>query len=153
MSIRAQLSELFGIVVDEAERNSAFRQRLELALNPPQRELPKVREDRVREFKPGSGKLGTDFPRKGGRRAPAILDPLALARQGETLLRRELSLLDLEQLKDVVAEHGMDTGKLVMKWKDSARIIDRIVELALARSTKGDAFRADKPSVNSASEE
>jgi hypothetical protein len=65
--------------------------------------------------------------------------------QGEDVLRKRLSLLELEQLKDVVAEYGMDAGKLVMKWKDTMRIIDRIVELSLARSTKGDAFRADKP--------
>ena len=82
---------------------------------------------------------------KGGRRAPALVDPLALARQGEEVLRTELSALGIEQLKDVVAQHGMDPGKLVMKWKDSARIIDRIVELSLARPSKGDAFRADKP--------
>jgi hypothetical protein len=60
------------------------------------------------------------------------------------VLRLDLSALNIEQLKDVVAQHGMDPGKLVMKWKDPARIIDRIVELAMARSTKGDAFRAEK---------
>jgi hypothetical protein len=68
----------------------------------------------------------------------------------KTLLRSELSSLDIEQLKDVVAQYGMDPGKLVMKWKDAARIIDRIVELSLTRSTKGDAFRADKPPATEA---
>jgi hypothetical protein len=47
----------------------------------------------------------------------------------------------------------MDPGKLVMKWKDASRIIDRIIELSLARSTKGDAFREDKPSVTQPQEE
>jgi hypothetical protein len=37
----------------------------------------------------------------------------------------------------------MDPGKLVMKWKGADRVVDRIVELAVARSKKGDAFRAD----------
>jgi len=37
----------------------------------------------------------------------------------------------------------MDPGKLVMKWKDRDRVIDRIVEIAGRRATKGDAFRKD----------
>ena len=148
MSIRARLAELCEIVADEAESNSAFRQRLEQALNLKQTALPVPREERTRDPKARSDKPVTDVARKGGRRTPPVLDPLGLARQGEDVLRKELSLLDIEQLKDIVAAHGMDPGKLVMKWKDSTRIIDRIVELSLARSTKGDAFRADKPPAN-----
>ncbi|WP_162527293.1 hypothetical protein [Sphingomonas solaris] len=48
-----------------------------------------------------------------------------------------------EQLLDIVAEFGMDPGKLVMKWKDRDRVADRIVETAIARATKGDAFRSE----------
>jgi hypothetical protein len=40
-----------------------------------------------------------------------------------------------------------------MKWKDNVRVIDRIVELSLTRSTKGDAFRADKPTKAETSRE
>jgi hypothetical protein len=134
MNLRERLAVLAGVIADETESNSGFRRRLEAAMAPQQRDLPVVRGDKV----------APDLSRKGGRRAPALVDPLALARQGEDVLRTELSALDIERLKDVVAQHGMDPGKLVMKWKDSARIIDRIVELSLARSTKGDAFRADK---------
>jgi hypothetical protein len=75
-----------------------------------------------------------------GRRAPPVLDPIALARQGEGLLRERLAALDVEQLKDVVADYGMDQGKLVMKWKTPERIIERIVEFSLARAVKGDVF-------------
>ena len=153
MSIRARLAELCEIVADEAESNSSFRQRLEQALNLKQTALPAPREERTREVKAQSDKPVSDLARKGGRRTPAVLDPVSLARQGEHVLRKELSLLDIEQLKDVVATHGMDPGKLVMKWKDSTRIIDRIVELSVARSTKGDAFRADKPPASKTSGE
>jgi hypothetical protein len=135
MNLRERLAVLAGVIADEAEKNSGFRRRLETAMAPQQRELPIARAD----------KDASDVSRKGGRRATALVDPLALARQGEDVLRTELAALDIERLKDVVAQHGMDPGKLVMKWKDSARIIDRIVELSLARSTKGDAFRAEKP--------
>jgi hypothetical protein len=48
-------------------------------------------------------------------------------------------------LRDIVAEHGMDNDRLAMKWKDSARVIDRIVERVASRLAKGPAFRA--PSV------
>ena len=81
--------------------------------------------------------------RRGHRRAPAVLDPVALAAEGESLLRKELSALSLDELKDIVAEHGMDPGKLVMKWKTPEKIIDKIVELSLSRARKGDAFRAE----------
>lgn len=145
MTLRERLVALSGIIADEAEHNSRFRRRIEEALNPQQMGLPVMRKDSAREHKPHDGRAVADGSRRRGRRTQAVLDPLDLARQSEDALRRELSALDIEQLKDVVAQYGMDPGKLVMKWKDSARIVDRIVELAIARSTKGDAFRADKP--------
>jgi len=152
MSIRERLAHLCDVVAREAERNSEFRRLLEQALNPPQADdLPVIREDRIGRVK--SGDRPATNPLRKGRRTPAVLDPLGLARRGEDVLRRALSSLDIEQLKDVVAQYGMDPGKLVMKWKDTARIIDRIVELSLARSTKGDAFRADKPPAAGASGE
>ncbi len=142
MTLRERLAILSEIIADEAERNRAFRRRLEEALSPRQIDLPSAEQER-----PHADQATTRGSRKGGRRTPAALDPLALARQSQEALTRELSALDIEQLKDVVAQYGMDSGKLVMKWKDSARIIERIVELAMARSTKGDAFRADKPTA------
>ena len=65
------------------------------------------------------------------------------ARAGEEALRARLGELSVEQLKDIVADYGMGPGKLVTKWKTADRIIDRIVEISLARSQKGDAFRSD----------
>jgi hypothetical protein len=78
--------------------------------------------------------------RGANRRAPAVLDPVQLARQGEPALRTGLSKLKLEQLKDIVADYGMDSGKLVLKWKTPERIIDRIVEVSLSRIRKGEGF-------------
>ena len=49
--------------------------------------------------------------------------------------------LDLEQLRDIVAEHGMDHDRLAMKWKDRQRVITRVVERVAARTAKGSAFR------------
>lgn len=144
MTLRDRLVALSAVIADEAERNSAFRRRLEEVLSSHRSEPPALRDDKARGSKSRDSRAFTDSSRKGGRRTPAVLDPTALARRSEETLRRELSALDIEQLRDVVAQYGMDPGKLVMKWKDSSRIIDRIVELSMARSTKGDAFRADK---------
>jgi hypothetical protein len=49
--------------------------------------------------------------------------------------------LELEELRDIIAEHGMDADKLAMKWKDASRLVERIVERVGARSEKGSAFR------------
>jgi hypothetical protein len=75
------------------------------------------------------------------RRNPAPFDPFVIYEQGESDLRIRLSELDLEGLKDIVAEHGMDPGKLVLKWKTKERILEHIVSTVQARSKKGDAFR------------
>jgi hypothetical protein len=70
------------------------------------------------------------------------LDPFALyANGGEDGLRTRLEALDLEQLRDIIAEHGMDHDRLAMKWKDQARVVERIVERVGTRSAKGSAFR------------
>jgi hypothetical protein len=131
MSIRKTLSALAQAIAAEAERNSDFRARLERALG----------LDRPSGAR--SASVVGSAKRKGGRRTPAVLDPVELARHGEDALRMRLAVLDLERLRDIVAQFGMDPGKLVMKWKDPKRVIDRIVEVSLARATKGDAFRTD----------
>jgi hypothetical protein len=128
MNVKGALTELVRAIADEADRNADFRARIERALG--------VDNSRV------STTVVTETKRRGGRRTPAVLDPIELARHGEDSLRAQLAGLDIERLRDIVAQYGMDPGKLVMKWKDSDRVINRIVEIALARATKGDAFRS-----------
>jgi hypothetical protein len=131
MTLKQRLSALVSAITEEAEKNEAFRANIEGALGI--NALPSGPQA-------GAGKAAKQ---RGGRRTPAVLDPVDLARQGEDALRAKISVLTLDQLRDIVAQYGMDPGKLVMKWKDVNRVMDRIVELALARSTKGDAFRND----------
>jgi hypothetical protein len=137
MNLKRTLTAIATIVADEAARNPAFRSRIEDALGVNAPEVKAANKSLV------ANKPLVEEKRRGGRRTAALLDPVDLAKHGEGELRTKLSGLDLERLLDVVAEFGMDPGKLVMKWKDRERIIDRIVEIALARSTKGDAFRQD----------
>lgn len=120
--MRKALSELARAIADEAERNPEFARRVEEAICI--KEKPK---------KSGSS-------RAAHRRAPAVIDPIELAREGEAILRAHLAELDVEQLKDVVADYGMDPAKLVLRWKSTDRIIERIVEVAIGRARKGEGF-------------
>ena len=132
MKVRKVLLGLARVVSDQAERDPEFAKQI---------------ADVLGTAKPPKGaaaaKRAGTTGRPKNRRPAAVLDPVALARDGEAKLRGQLADLSLEQLKDVVAEYGMDPGKLVMKWKDADRIIDRIVELSLSRAQKGDAFRSE----------
>lgn len=133
MKMRKILLDLARVVADQSERDPVFAEQIAVALGLTDKPSP--------SSVPAKRPTSTVRPRN--RRPAAMLDPIELARKGETALRSGLAQLTLEQLKDIVADYGMDSGKLVMKWKDAERVVDRIVELALARAQKGDAFRAN----------
>ena len=135
MSIKKLLNALFREIAQEANANPAFRARLEAVLVPGSKSRTTKPRDQAREPHTPQPK------RPSNRRPPALIDPVHLAREGEDVLRAELAKLDLEQLRDVVADYGMDPGKLVLKWRDAERVIERIVEVARGRAQKGSAFR------------
>jgi hypothetical protein len=126
------LTRLVAVIADEARRNSEFAARLTAALalatdSPGQAQ-------RVSDAKPN---------RRGRRRAPSVMDPITVMERGEAALRSALADLDIEQLKDVVAEHGMDTSKLALKWKSRERLEGLIVSTVRDRLAKGDVFRRE----------
>ena len=133
MNVRKLLLNLARVIADQAERDPALAEQIMAALG---------LADKTEASHPSTKRLAR-VTRPKNRRPAAMLDPIALGRDGELALRSGLSPLSLEELKDVVADYGMDPGKLVMKWKDANRIVDRIVELSLARAQKGDAFRSE----------
>lgn len=135
MALRTTLYRFIREVSDEAKRNPEFAERLRAALET-------ASTKRRRSKASGERKSRSQSSRPANRRPPAVLDPIALAQQGEETLRAELLPLTLEQLKDIVADYGMDQKRLVMKWRTPSRIIDRIVEVAIARANKGEAFRS-----------
>jgi hypothetical protein len=79
------------------------------------------------------------------RRTPGPFDPMAVYRDNPVSLQPRLEGLAVEELKDIVAEHGMDRSKLAMKWKSKDRLVDLIVTTVKSRSEKGDAFRRETP--------
>jgi len=125
MNIKKPLKALMAVITEEVDRNPEFAKKLAVALG----------------WDKTIGEAKQPAKRRGHRRAPAVLDPVALYGEGEGLLREKLGSLNLEQLRDIVAECGMDPGKLVMKWKTEQRVIDHIVETAASRAKKGEAFR------------
>jgi hypothetical protein len=133
MKLRTRLSALVKAILEEADKNPDFAARVEAALGSVLAEQPR-RALRRHRFEDASERS------RQNRRKSAVLDPISLARDGETVLRSQLGELSLEQLRDIVADYGMDTGKLVMKWKEPERVIDRIVEISIVRAKKGDVF-------------
>ncbi|WP_247631516.1 hypothetical protein [Aeromonas caviae] len=141
MNLRNTLNRLMRVVIEEAERNPNFEAALQDALDSTPSKRKQTRVETSGQVKDGKSKRGRN------RRTPAILDPVQVVRDGELVLRSALEKLSLEQLRDIVAEYGMDPGRLVMKWNTPERVIDRVVEMSIARAHKGSAFRkpADEP--------
>ncbi|MEW2075332.1 MULTISPECIES: hypothetical protein [unclassified Streptomyces] len=124
--LAATLARVLGVVASEAARTARFARALGKALAPPG---------------PQTAPRPAERPRRS-RRAPGVIEPFAVfAESGEAGLRSCLGELDLEQLRDIISEHGMDHDRLAMKWKDPQRVIDRIVERVESRTAKGAAFR------------
>ncbi len=149
MTVKKKLNALLREVIAEAEANPAFQERLMKALGHEEKPV----KASVQQKRPARQ---AEQKRSSNRRPPAVLDPVQLARNGESELREALAKLDIEQLRDVVADYGMDPGKLVMKWRDESRVVDRIVEVARGRAQKGSAFlppsetaeiKTDEPSL------
>jgi len=134
MDLAATLTRLAKVVIEEAQRNPEFSRRLHGVLAP---SAPPPEASSVR-----ARSAASKTRRPANRRPPAVLDPIALAGHGEDALRTALQSLTLDQLKDIVADFGMDREKLVMKWKSPDRVIDRIVKISVSRAHKGDAFRS-----------
>ena len=124
------LRGLAEAVIEEAEKNEAFRSRIEdvlsgmvdLAASKPAKKTSKV-------------------GRSANRRDPAVLDPISLIAESEEELVKQLNGLTDKELKDIIADYAMDPSKLAMKWKDRDRLINHIVDASRRRASKGDAFR------------
>ena len=134
MSALNQLSRAFETILEEARRRPEFAERLAQALNA---------GDARSSSSPAPRPAKVPARRGRNRRAPPVLDPLQLYSHGEDRLREGLAGLSIEQLKDIVAEHGMDTRRLAMRWKRRDRLEELIVTTVRTRLTKGSAFRED----------
>ena len=135
MPLRAILQDLAKVLSDEADHNPEFAKRLKGVFGLSEVMRPARAATSTRRF-------DRKITRPANRRPPGVVDPVALAGQGEEALRVALAPLTIEELKDIVADYGMDQKKLVMKWKKPERVLRHIVEISISRAQKGDAFRS-----------
>jgi len=142
MNIDRRLKELLNVILDEVRQNPAFAERVTAVLGDAIGSQRGKTRERAEKSKPFEGTATTRESKRGNRRATALVDPIREIERGEHHLRNRLAPLDLEQLRDVVAEYRMDPNKLVMKWKDRERVVDHILSTSISRGRKGDAFRA-----------
>jgi hypothetical protein len=127
-------------ITDEINNNDDFANRMSL-----------IFEENIIKLNPSNMEFVNTKSKKGNRREPAKVNPFVLLEQGVEVLKTALEILDIEELKDVIAENGMDTAKLAMKWKDRNRLINHIVDTTQRRSSRGEAFwntGTEKPSDN-----
>lgn len=133
-----KLRALLKAVIDECARNPEFESRLALVLDADISESANRRASaRTPSGRPAQRPGGIN---RSGRRPAGQFDPFEVYLVGEEQLRLRLRDLDEERLKDIIAEHSMDTSRLAMKWKAKDRLIDHIVMMVGQRSRKGEAF-------------
>jgi hypothetical protein len=139
------LANLTAVIAEEALQNVGFGARLSavLLVDRTRQEAVAADEARAAPVAPVLSGVPAKARPKKGRRAPGPWDPYTLyAEVGESGLRDRLSRLELEQLRDIIAEHGMNTDGLAMRWTRVDRVVGRIVERVVDRASKGDAFRS-----------
>ena len=124
---KKKIKEFFNIIVDEAEKNDEFA-----------KSLYNIFENNEEKIKPAISKEPKRSPK---RRDKAVLDPIKLSEDNK-LTKDILAELTEKELKDIIADYGMDSTKLAMKLKDKDRLIQLILESASRRATKGNAFRS-----------
>ena len=136
----ADLGEALGDLADSGREELADR--LALFITAVAKEA-KARKAFSRDLLEALSPQESDSPtsKRPHRRRPGPVNPFKLYESGEDELRRRLSELNVEQLKDIIAEHAMDRDKLAMKWKTPERLVERIVETVKSRVAKGEAFR------------
>lgn len=111
--------EVSKLIANEISNNEEFALKMALILN---------------------GEATATVSKKRGRRSPAKLNPFQLLESGEDVLSKELEKLNIEELKDIVSEYGMDTSRLALKWKDRGRLESLIIDATKRKSSRGEAF-------------
>jgi hypothetical protein len=131
--IAAKLSNLVALLAEEAARTPRFRKELALALADPAPASSLAAAAPAPRARPAAR----------SRRAPAAFDPVEVFRaDGEAGLRVRLAALDAPQLKDIIAEYGMDPTGQTSRLRLAAKLQEHIVGRAIARAEKGSAFRS-----------
>ena len=118
-------------IIEESCINEEFSNKIELLISGVTEEISHEKKEKV----------VLSGGRPANRRDPAVIDPIAMVVENELELVKKLNSLTDKELKDIIADYGMDTSRLAMKWKDKNRLIMLILDVSRRRAAKGDAFR------------
>ena len=116
------LRQLADLVEEEAGRNAAFAEKLDLILAP----LPKP-----------SGK-SAGKPKLTAKDVPDVY--AEYQRGGEDEFRFWVRSLDLATLKGIVKVNGFDPSKQSRRWKDPEKFVPLVTEQVRARLRRGAGF-------------
>lgn len=144
VELASVLAGVTAVVAEEALQNPQFSARLTEVLLAQRGTVTDAASPAIAP-EPSASASGRGAPKakpRRGRRNPGPWDPFSVyASSGEAGLREQLGRLELEQLRDIIAEHGMNSDGLAMRWTKSDRVVGRIVERVILKAAKGDAFR------------
>ncbi len=155
MKIETQLAQLFNVIMQEMKTNNEFAEKIRGIFNAGEQESDqrsgsrrgrKNREMSTEHADKNAKAIPTSSTSKSRsrKRNPALFNPETILEQhGEETLLDSLNQLEMDQLKDMVSEFGMDPAKKVMKWKKKERFVAHIFEVAHHRVKKGVAFRRE----------
>lgn len=139
--LAAILGGFLAVVAEEALRNRGFAEQLNDVLNNDHGGSAAAALLPVPAAPPAVA-TGTPTRAKRSPRPPGPWDPFVVyADGGEVGLREQLGQLELEQLRSMIVEHGLDRDGRVVRLKTISKVIERIVDRVVDRATKGDAFR------------
>lgn len=152
MKIEIQLAQLLEVILQEMKTNKDFAEKIRGIFNADEKSdqnSGKWSRTENRSLSSNATANNEDasttsaIPKKRSRkRNAALLNPETILEvQGEAVLLESLNQLEVDQLKDIVSEFGMDPGKKVMRWKKKEKILSHIVGVANNRIQKGKAFR------------
>ncbi|WP_141096037.1 hypothetical protein [Ureibacillus massiliensis] len=146
MNIEMKLLELFKVILQEINVNKEFAKKIETVFT--EKEFGKYEQKKQTTRKPkletiaSSTNTSTTGKKRARKRKPALFNPeIVLSEKGKEGLFESLNQLEIDQLKDIVSEYGMDPAKKVMRWRTKEKIVTHILEVTNNWVQKGEAFR------------
>lgn len=131
------ISGITRVIIEEADRSSKFAAALTGVLDALRAEQPSsISATAVTPRK------RTAAPKKRVARQPGVLDPFVVYRQtGGAGLADRLSALNIDQLRDIIAEQELDTRKETGRKRKPEVLVAWLVERVEASENKGSVFR------------
>ncbi len=154
--IEKQLAQLFDVMMEELKTNNQFAEKIRGIFNASEQESHQIsgsrrrRKDRILSSDKADANAKAILPsaspeKRTRKRNPSLFNPeTVLKERGEDVLFTSLNQLEVEQLKDIISEYGMDPARKAVRWRKKERFVDHIIEVVNNRIMKGSAFRKSR---------